>query len=144
MRSLFSFGEGFLPLRHETWRNGSQYVVLVDHGIPRSQISHLRIFPNVLTVRAHDSPAEDLTALAVFFNKLTCDYGTRHQTFQIPLPRPGNCLVEVVDAEDEVAFGGSKDAEVGDVHVAAELNLKAGDWRRGKILRHDGCGAAQK
>ena len=44
------------------------------------------------------------------------------QALHVPLPRPGQRLIEVVDVEKEVPLGRREHAEVGQVCVAAELH----------------------
>ena len=144
MRSLLCFSESFCPPGHELRRDSGQYVFLLDDGIPCGQISHFGIFAHVLSIGTHYSPAECLAALAVLADKLTCDDSACRETFQVPFPRPWNRLVEIVDAEDEVAFGRGEDAEVRHVHVAAKLNLQATDRRWAEVLSHDRRSAAQK
>src|ERR1700722_2030893 len=129
MRALLSFVEAFLPFGDELWWHSGQYVFLLDHRIPCGQISHFGIFAHVLPIGTHHSPAECLAALAVLADKLTCDDRARRQTFQVPFPRPGDRLVEIVNAKYQVALGGGIDAEVRHVHVAAKLDLKATDRR---------------
>ncbi len=57
----------------------------------------------------------------------------RSQALDVPLPRPGQRLVEVVDVEDEPALGRGEDAEVREVRVAAALHRQPGPRRRGEI-----------
>ncbi|MND78931.1 hypothetical protein D3C80_706520 [compost metagenome] len=49
----------------------------------------------------------------------------RHQAFQIPLPRPGMGFVEVVHAEQQIALGRGKAAEIHQVTVAANRRNQA-------------------
>ena len=46
----------------------------------------------------------------------------RREPLDVPLPRPRQGLVEVVDAEDEIALLGPEDAEVEEMRVTAELH----------------------
>jgi hypothetical protein len=39
------------------------------------------------------------------------------EPFDVPFPRPGQCLVKVVEVDDDVAFRGGELAEIGDVRV---------------------------
>jgi hypothetical protein len=50
------------------------------------------------------------------------DREARAQAFQIPLPRPRQGLVEVVDVEDQPTFRGGEPAEVDQMRVAAQLH----------------------
>ena len=56
------------------------------------------------------------------------------QALDVPLPRTGQGLVEVVDVEDEAALGRCVEAEVREVGVAATLHIEPGFavWRRGR------------
>ena len=47
------------------------------------------------------------------------------EALDVPLERPGQRLVEVADVEHERALGRREDAEVGQVRVAAQLDLEA-------------------
>ena len=69
------------------------------------------------------------------------DLEARRQTFNVPLPRAGERLVEVVDVEEHLAFGRREQAEVQQMRVAAELDVQAGDRSRGEVCRHDERGA---
>ena len=62
--------------------------------------------------------------------------------FTIPLPRPGQRLVEVVEVEDEPPLGRGEGAEVGEMGVAAELRLEARPRGPREIRRHHRRGAA--
>ena len=66
------------------------------------------------------------------------------ETFQIPLPGPGQCLVEIVDIEDDAALGRPEQAEVQEVCIAAGLHVNAGRRRSCKISRHDRRAAAEE
>ena len=65
------------------------------------------------------------------------DLHARRQALHVPLPRPVGGLVEVVDVEDQVAFGGAEHAEVGQVRVTAELGGEPRGRRARQIARHD-------
>ena len=64
------------------------------------------------------------------------DVQARAQAFDVPLPRPGHRLVEVVDVEDEVALGARELAEVRDVRVATRLHAQARHRIRREVHRH--------
>ena len=66
------------------------------------------------------------------------------EPLDVPLPRPRQRLVEVVEVEDEAAVGRREDAEVGEVGVAAGLDPQAGGGRCREIGRHHGGGAAEE
>ncbi len=66
------------------------------------------------------------------------------EPLDVPLPRPRQGLVEVVEVEDEAAVGRGEGAEVGEVGVAACLHPQPGDRRRGEVGRHHRGGAAEE
>ena len=61
------------------------------------------------------------------------DLEARRQALDVPLPRPRQGLVEVVDVEDQPPVGGGEDAEVRQVGVAAHLHPKPGLGRRRQV-----------
>ena len=69
------------------------------------------------------------------------DLEARRKTFDVPLPRAGEGLIEVVDVEEHLALGRGEDAEVEQVGVAAELHVETGDRSPGEVGRHDEGGA---
>ncbi len=62
---------------------------------------------------------------------------TDGEALDVPLPRTGMGLVEVVDVEHHVPLGRPEDPEVREMGIAAELHAHAGARRRGEIGRHD-------
>ena len=50
------------------------------------------------------------------------DLQARRQALDVPLPRPGQGLVEVVDVEHQAALRGGEHPEVGQVGIAAGLD----------------------
>ena len=65
------------------------------------------------------------------------DVQAAREPLDVPFPRAGNRLVEVVDVEHEAAFGRRELPEVGDVRVTTGLHPQPGDGRRGEVHRHD-------
>ena len=61
------------------------------------------------------------------------------EALHIPLPRAGKRLVEIVDVEQDLALGGTEEAEVRQMRVAAELNVDAGARGGSQIRGHDQC-----
>ena len=57
------------------------------------------------------------------------------ESLHVPFPGAGQRLVEVVDIEHEVTFGGGEDAEVEQVRVAARLDAEPGRRRGGEVVR---------
>jgi hypothetical protein len=58
------------------------------------------------------------------------------EALHVPLERAGEGFVEVVEVEDQVAFGRSEAAEVQQVSVARELHVEPSSRRRGEVVRH--------
>ena len=65
------------------------------------------------------------------------DLEARREAFEVPLERPGQRLVEVVDVEDEIPLGRGEAAEVRQVCVAAKLSFQARPRCPREVVRHD-------
>ena len=65
------------------------------------------------------------------------DLEARREALDVPLPRPGQRLVEVVDVEDQPPLGRLEEAEVHEVGVAAQLGREPGVGRPGQVRRHE-------
>jgi len=63
------------------------------------------------------------------------------EALHIPLPGSRQCLVEIVDIEDQSALRRREPAKVEQMAVAAYLDMNAADRRAGEISRHDACGS---
>ncbi len=61
----------------------------------------------------------------------------RGETLDVPLPRPGQGLVEVVAVEHEGALGRAERAEIGEVGVSAHLGVQTGARRGRQVGGHD-------
>ena len=70
------------------------------------------------------------------------DLGARGHPLDVPLPRPGQRLVEVVGAEQQVSVRRREAAEVGDVRVPTGLNDDPGTGRARQVRCHHGGRAA--
>jgi hypothetical protein len=66
------------------------------------------------------------------------------QPLDVPLPRAGQGLVEVVDVEDQGPFGRPEATEVAQVGVAAQLHPQPGIGGGGEVGGHHGSGAAEE
>ena len=66
------------------------------------------------------------------------------EPLDVPLPRPGQRLVEVVDVEDEATLGRGVEPEVREVRVAAALGPEARARRRRQVGRHHERRAAEE
>ncbi len=74
----------------------------------------------------------------------SCDHEARHEPLDVPFEGAGQRLVEVVHVDDEPTIGCGEGTEVGDVGVAAELDLEVGARGSAEIRRHHGRGAAEE
>jgi hypothetical protein len=125
-------------------RQGVEHGTLVDAVVPDLEEAHLGVAPHALAVGPHDRLRGRLDIRLVSAHEPGGYSRARRQPLQVPLPRTGVNLVEIVDGEDQVAFGGGKDAEVGNVHVAAGAHTHAGHRRGRQIARHHRRRAAQE
>ena len=97
----------------------------VETRIPDVEVAHLGELTHRLAVVAHG--AEDGGAglrrreVAV----TPRDLKTGGEALDVPLPRPRQGLVEVVDVHHQTAIGGGEGAEVREVGVAARLDPQA-------------------
>ena len=65
------------------------------------------------------------------------DHETGRQAFDVPFPRAGQRLVEIVHVENQIPLGRGKHAKVQQVAIAAQLHPQAGRRRAGQVGRHD-------
>ena len=72
------------------------------------------------------------------------DLEAGREPLDVPLPRTGQRLVEVVDVEQHPPLRGAEQAEVRQVGVAAQLHGDAGPGRAGQVGGHDGRRAAEE
>jgi hypothetical protein len=72
------------------------------------------------------------------------NHETGRQAFEVPLPRAGQRLVEVVQIEHDVALRCGEEAEVGQMGIAARLDVQAAPRNRGEVLGHHRRRTAQK
>src|SRR3954469_25311513 len=104
MSSLLCLGEIFLHPPPHIPGNGIQQIVFPDRGIPCSQVSGLGVFTNMLPICTYDCTTERFATLAIGPYKTACHNRARHQPFQVPFPWAWERLIEIVDAEDQIAF----------------------------------------
>ncbi len=99
--------------------------------VPDIEIGHRRKASHRLAVSANGR-ADRRSSLLLLQLKISGRHGEAcDQPLQVPLPGPGQGLVEVVEVEDHVALGRPEAAEVREVGVPAELHGDAG--RRGVL-----------
>ena len=72
------------------------------------------------------------------------DLEAGREPLDVPLPRTGQRLVEVVDVEQHPPLRGAEQAEVRQVGVAAQLHRDAGPGGVGQVGGHDGSGAPEE
>ena len=109
------------------------------------QRSSARIWAKSRIASRYDLATARLTRIRCFRLKPRSrpgDLEARHQTLDVPFERPGQRLVEVVDAEDQPPVGSRERAEVRQMRVAAELNLEARARRIREVRRHQGSSTA--
>ena len=105
--------------------------------VPKVDDALLRHFQHGLAVRAHamqDDGAPRGRSEPVVPGG---DLEAGRKALDVPLPRPRDRLVEVVDVEDELALGRLEEAEVHEVGVAAELSAQPALRRPVQIRGHE-------
>ena len=113
-----------------------------DRGVPDVEQAHPGVAGHPLAVagdRPHRGGADHVRAEAV---RAPGDDDARRHPLDVPLPRPGKRLVEVVGVEDEGSLGRCEEPEVADVRVAARLDEDVGAGRGREVEGHHGRGAA--
>ena len=124
-------------------RRGDQHLV-VDAGIPGVEDAHRRELTQVRTIRVGQDAHHRLTT-ALRDAVLAADHDEAGgQPLDVPLPRRGQGLVEVVQVEDQVALGRGKEAEVRQVAVPARLDKNAAGRGSRQIARHHRGRSAEK
>jgi hypothetical protein len=116
----------------------------IDARVPYVQVPHLRVLTHVHPVAANNGPRGLLAQDLVGPEETLSHDGTGGKPLEIPLPRTGQGLVEIVDAEHEVTLGRREDAEVRHVYVAAHLDRDAGGARTSEVARHHRGASPQK
>ena len=104
--------------------------------IPDSQVGHLGEVAHRLPV-AGDRSGDDLPAvLAGEPVAAGRDLHAGGQPLDVPLPRAGRRLIEVVDVEDQLPLRGAEDAEVRQVRIPARLHRQPRHRSTGKVAGH--------
>ncbi len=114
----------------------------VGMGVPDLQGAHVRVAAHLLAVGRAGGPDDagpDLLGEAVPAPR---DGEACRQPFDVPLPRAGQGLVEVVDVEHQMALGGGQQTEVQQMGVPAQLGAQPRRRCRGQVRGHEGGGAA--
>jgi hypothetical protein len=109
----------------------------VDPGVPHVDGAHRGEATHPFAVGA-DGRGDDGPAVPGGESVLPPGDDQAHgQPLEVPLPRPGQRLVEIVDVEHEIAFGRAEQPEVEHVGIAAQLHTEPRSRRVGQIHRHD-------
>ena len=111
-------------------------IVQVRMRIPDVQVGHPGESTHRLPV-AGDGGRDDLAAvLAAEPVAAPSHFQAGGQPLDVPFPRAGRRLVEVVDVEDQAPLGRAEDAEVRQVRVPAGLHGQPGHRSMGKVAGH--------
>ena len=129
-------GDSLLDHRLPVRRQHRQEIRFVQARVPDLQNVHLG---EVFHVRAIAVGARDggVTSVAV-----AQPIGSRGQhegsgeALDVPFPGRRQRLVQIVDVEQQSAFGSREPAEIEQMRVAANLDMDAGGRRLGKVGRH--------
>ena len=146
VRALATFACEALHLlaRRPVARKLVQDVRDVEARVPDVDVAHLREARHRFAVLAH-SRHHDRTAHRIVEASVPAGDGeARGEPLHVPLERPRQRLVEVVDAEDKPPIRRGEDAEVREVRVAAELRVQARPRPIREIGRHEVCAAAEE
>jgi hypothetical protein len=112
-------------------------LILRQMGVPDGQRAHLREPGHRLPIGGHRGergrPRVGLGEAVVAGG----DREARRHPLHVPLKRPRQCLVEIVQVEQQPPLGRGEDPEVRQVRVATELHLEASDGGAGEVGRHD-------
>ena len=119
-------------------------VVASMRGVPEVQVAHPRELRIAWRYGPAPCPVDRLPRLQPRSRGPTGHGEAGHQPLDVPFERARQCLVEIVDAEDQASIGRGEGAEIGQVGVAAELDLQAGPGRAGQVGRHRGRSPAEE
>ncbi len=116
----------------------------VDVGVPDLEIRHGGHLAHDLAVALAEAD-DPLQPVALGEPEVARrHHDARGQSLDVPLPRTGQRLVEVVAVEDQLPFGRAEDAEVREMRVAADLCCQPRTRRGGQVRRHHERGAAEE
>ena len=117
-------------------------LVDVEARVPEIEVAHAGVAYDRLPVGAPDHRVHGAPLLVVEAPVAARDGEAGGKALQIPLERPGQGLVEVVDAEDQLPVGRREGSEVREMRVTAELRVQARPRHSRQIRRHQVGGAA--
>ena len=72
------------------------------------------------------------------------DYEAGDESLDVPFPRRGECLVEIIQVEDEASLRRSVDSEIRQMGIAARLHNQATRRSSCQIAGHHGRGSPQE
>lgn len=104
--------------------------------VPKLERPQLREAPHRLTVRARDRQVDRFPLLDVEAAIASSHLEARDQSFDVPLERARERLVEVIDAECKPAVGAGERAEVRKVSIAAVRRVEASARFPGEVRGH--------
>ena len=133
---------GGLPA--EPLADAGEDLVGVEARVPEVEIAHLRELAHRLPVRAAHGRHGAAPVAGAEPRVARCHRDAGAEPLQVPLPRPREGLVEVVQVEDELPVRRGEAAEVRQVGVAAELRGEPGARGLGQVRRHDRRAAAEE
>ena len=125
-------------------RQCGQDTLFVDGRVPDVKVRHPRIVAHVLAVTRYRRACRILARRLVAAEKARRHESAGSKTFQVPFPRSGQRLVEIVDRKNEVTLRRCEHAEISDVCIPAGLHWEARYRRVRQVARHDGRRPAQK
>ena len=114
----------------------------MDPGIPDLQRRHPGVFRQPLAIAARGPDGRVAPVIVAQSVRPRREHERRGEPLDVPLPRRRQCLVEIVDVEDDVALRRREAAEVQQMAIAAGLHAYPCLGRGRKISRHHAGGAA--
>ena len=130
-------GDPLAQQRPTVLRQHRQSIAVVEAGIPDIEHVHRGKVAHFLAIAASTGD-RCITAVCVGERVRTGGkHKRRDEAFDVPFPGRGQCLVEIVDVENQATLWRGKAAEIHQMAVAADLDIDAADRRLGEIGRHD-------
>lgn len=108
----------------------------VDLVVPDVQGAHRRVVGHALAVLAHDRGRGARRVAVGEPQVLGGDHYAGRQPLDVPFEGRRQCLVQVVEVEDDVALGRGEAAEVHQVGIAACLHAQPAGRRVGQVGGH--------
>jgi hypothetical protein len=102
-----------------------QQQIDVEARVPDVEVAHPGELPHCLAVRADGGEDRGAGVLWLQATVATGDAKACGKALDVPFPRSGERLVEVVQVPHQTAVGGGEDAEIGEMGIAAELYPQA-------------------